>query len=84
MNRYCLLFVLIGLLPGCRTARVRAEASPVLRCPEREIELVEREPGNFIATGCGRLAACWLPTIDRAEVRCEGGAEMAPSAAAPR
>ena len=73
-----LVFVLVALcasLAGCRAARIRAEASPVLHCPEQEIGLDERQPGVFTATGCGRLAICHLPEENRAEVTCAGGAE---------
>lgn len=70
-----LSMALIAGLAGCRTARVRAEVSPILRCPESDIRIEEREPGTFAATGCGRLAICLLPQVDGGELQCAGGAD---------
>jgi hypothetical protein len=74
------LFAVSVLGLGCTAARVRAEASPTLSCPESKVAVDERHPGQWIATGCGRVAICEVPKVAGAEPYCAGGGSTGPHA----
>jgi hypothetical protein len=79
--RTALLFPALALILsslGCTAARVRAEASPALECPEYRVNVDERTPGQWIASGCGRVAICEAPKVAGAEPRCAGGGPEGP------
>jgi hypothetical protein len=68
--------VVASSLFACTAGRVRSEASPTLKCSAHRVSVEEKEPGKWLATGCGRAAICELPEVADAEPQCAGGAPL--------
>jgi hypothetical protein len=73
MSDRMIVAVLLGaLLTGCVGAKIRAEASELLQCPQGQLTLEEKNPDTFYVQGCGKAAVCQAPK--GGEVQCIGGA----------